>query len=46
MCAEALYEDIGEVLVAGRESWAKDGGRVIWQRLSMNNGQDMEHQCP
>lgn len=43
MYAGVLSEDICEILVAGRESWEEDGGRIIWQRLSMHNGQEMEH---
>jgi len=43
MCAGGLQEDICEILVGGRESWKKDGGRIIWQRLSMYKGQEMEY---
>jgi hypothetical protein len=46
MCAGALQEDIGEILFFGRESWAENGGRIIWQRLRMNNGEDMEYKRP
>jgi hypothetical protein len=43
MCAGDLQEDICEILVAGRKSWEKDGGRIIWQRLSVHSGQEMEY---
>jgi hypothetical protein len=42
MCAGDLEEDIGDILAAGGESRAKYGRRIIWQRLSVNNGQDIE----
>ena len=46
MRAGVLQEDIHQVLAMGRESWTEYGGGVVWQRLSIDNGEDMEYKCP
>ena len=46
MRAGPLLEDIYQIMSIGRESWAEYGGGVIWQRLSIDNGEKMEDKCP
>ena len=46
MRAGDLQENICKILSIGRDSWTEDGGGVIWQRLSIDNGEDMEDKCP